>query len=298
MTARRLPALLRPDVDLATVKEVRWGGRRLAARLGTHAASFQGRPIGELWQFSTLPGRESAALGRPLGALLGAPLPFLAKLIDTALPLSVQVHPGDRPDPARPGALLPGKEEAWVILAADPGARLWAGTRPGVTRDDLARAAADGTVLTCLEEHVAEPGLIVLVPAGCVHAIGGGLLLAELQQPADCTYRLYDYGSGRPLHVDAALAALDPAVRPALARPGDAHVGLRGVHVHLERLGPGDHARDLATPTLLVGVRETARARADASELALAPGELVLALRGPLRLHVPAGGLVALGCVD
>lgn len=295
-----VPALLSPELAPATIKETRWGGRRLAELLSEAPAlaELRGRSVGELWQFSTLPGHESLAhRGRRLGDLLGGPLPFLAKLIDTALPLSVQVHPDDRPDPARPGALLPGKEEAWIVLDADPGARLWAGVRPGVSRDDLARAAADGDIVACLEEHVATPGLVVLVPAGTVHAIGAGILLAEIQQPSDCTYRLYDYGSGRPLHVEAALATLDVSARPQLWRPGDASPHLRGAHVELELLGPGEHTREIDEPTLLVGARGTATARADGSEHAIGGIDLSLAVRGPLALHVPADALVALGRV-
>ncbi|MDC0716984.1 class I mannose-6-phosphate isomerase [Nannocystis bainbridge] len=296
-----VPALLRPELAPATIKDTRWGGHRLAARLSdepTTRGAFAGRSIGELWQFSTLPGSESLALGgRGLGDVLGRPLPFLAKLIDTALPLSVQVHPEDRPDPARPGAILPGKEEAWIVLAADPDARLWAGVRPGVSRDDLARAAADGTIVACLEEHVVTPGLVVLVPAGTVHAIGAGILLAEIQQPSDCTYRLYDYDSGRPLHVEAALATLDVAARPQVWRPGDASPHLRGTHVELELLGPGEHRRALAEPTLIVGTRGTASVRADDCEAKLDETQLLLAVRGPLILTIPEAGLVAVGRV-
>jgi len=295
-----IPALLLPELALETIKETRWGGTRLAELLSRGRArnDFGGRNIGELWQFSTLPGHASLACGgRRLDDVLGGPLPFLAKLIDTALPLSVQVHPDDRPDPAHPGAQLPGKEEAWIVLAADPGARLWAGVRAGVRRDDLARAAADGTVVTCLEEHDATPGLVVLVPTGTVHAIGAGILIAEIQQPSDCTYRLFDYGSGRPLHVEAALATLDVAARPQLWRPGDAPPHLRGAHVELELLGPGDHRREIAEPTLIVGVRGTASARADDSDHLVGAADLVLAVRGPLALRVAHDGLVALGRV-
>ncbi|WAS92095.1 class I mannose-6-phosphate isomerase [Nannocystis punicea] len=296
-----VPALLRPELAPSTIKETRWGGHRLAELLRDEPATrgaFAGRNIGELWQFSTLPGHESlVAGGLRLDDVLGGALPFLAKLIDTALPLSVQVHPDDRPDPTRPGAILPGKEEAWIVLAADLDARLWAGVRPGVDREDLARAAEDGTVVACLEEHVATPGLVVLVPAGTLHAIGAGILLAEIQQPSDCTYRLYDYGSGRPLHVEAALATLDVSARPQLWRPGDASPQLRGAHVELELLGPGEHRRELDEPTLIVGARGTAIARADDCEMVLAEAQLLLAVRGPLTLQIPHDGLVALGRV-
>lgn len=296
MTRAPLPSLLRPQPGPATLKVTRWGGRRLGALRG--GADLQGRTVGESWEFSTLPGSESAACGHPLGALLGAPLPFLAKLIDTALPLSIQVHPDDRPDPERPGARLPGKEEAWVILAADPGARLWAGLRPGLTRAALAEAARAGAPLvTCLEEHVAEPGLCVLVPAGTVHAIGGGLLLAEIQQPSDCTYRLYDYDSGRPLHLEQALACADLTAAPILWRPADPPRTLAGKHVTLTPLLPGEHALELPTQSLVIGARGRADVRAGDHTEPLAAGDLLLAQPGPLALHVPANGLAFVGHV-
>lgn len=295
-SAPKVPPLLRPQPGPATLKVTRWGGRRLGALRG--GVDLRDRTVGESWEFSTLAGSESAACGRPLGAVLGAPLPFLAKLIDTALPLSIQVHPDDRPDPERPGALLPGKEEAWVILAADPGARLWAGLRPGTTRAALAEAARAGAPLvTCLEEHVAEPGLCVLVPAGTIHAIGGGLLLAEIQQPSDCTYRLHDYGSGRPLHLEQALACADLEATPLLWRPAEPPRTIAGKHVTLTPLLPGEHALELPTQTLVIAAQGRADVRADDLDEPLATGDLLLAQPGRVRVRVAPGGLVVVGHV-
>lgn len=291
VTSAEIPLLLRPEPGPATLKITRWGGQRLAALRGGDA--LRGASVGESWEFSTLPGSESAACGAALGAVLGAPLPFLAKLIDTALPLSVQVHPDDRPD-------RPGKEEAWVVLAADPGAVLWAGLRPGLTREDLAAAATAGEpLIACLQAHRAEPGLVVLVPAGTVHAIGGGLLIAEIQQPSDTTYRLYDYGSGRPLHREQALGCTDLTAAPLLWRPGAPFRPLRGKHVTVEPLGPGNHARTRpAAPSLLVGVRGEVAVRTDSSLERLAPGDLLLARHGPWTLEIADGGLAVVGSVD
>lgn len=289
--------LLRPEPGPGTLKVTRWGGRRLAALRGGPALRDQS--VGESWEFSTLHGSESAARGRPLGALLGAPLPFLAKLIDTALPLSIQVHPDDRPDPSDPRALLPGKEEAWVVLAADPGAELLVGLRPGLDADALAAAARAGDpLLTCLERQPAEPGLVVLVPAGTVHAIGGGVLLAEIQQPTDCTYRLHDYGSGRPLHLEQALAAANLRAAPQVWRPRDPPRRLRGRHVELEILAGGVHRRTAAVPLLLIAARGRAHARCDDERDALAPGDLVLARGRALELELADDALLVLGRVD
>ena len=161
--------------------------------------------IGESWEFSTLPGSESRVGDRPLAAALGRPLPFLAKLIDTALPLSVQVHPGDDPTTG-----APGKEEAWVVLAADPDARVWAGLAPTCSPAEFRRAVAAGEPLLHLLRTIpVVAGSVLLIPARTVHAIGGGILLAEIQQPSDCTFRFHDHGSERPIQPREALAAVD-----------------------------------------------------------------------------------------
>ncbi|MEM6996038.1 MAG: hypothetical protein AAF721_36360, partial [Myxococcota bacterium] len=106
------PPLIRPEPGPTTLKVTRWAGTRLAALRGAEDVAGA---IGESWEFSTLPGSVSRACGEPLDTLLGAPLPWLAKLIDTAAPLSIQVHPTDD---VVSGA--PGKEEAWIILEAEP----------------------------------------------------------------------------------------------------------------------------------------------------------------------------------
>ena len=280
----RAPSLLRPEPGPDTLKETRWGGHRLAELRG--GPEHRGRAIGESWELSTLPGRQSRARGEPLGALLGAPLPFLAKLIDTALPLSVQLHPDD-------DAHGPGKEEAWMILDAEPGARLWAGLASGVERAHLEAAVRRGDdprdLLTAIP---ALPGAVLLIPARTVHAIGGGVLLAEIQQPSDRTLRLFDYGSGRDLHIDAALHSLDERARPRLWRPGDPPGELHGKHLrlHIDR-GPGARAhRHRGAPHLLTVLQ--GRCRVD-GEL-LRAGDLGL-LVGDATLDLEADALIVLG---
>ncbi len=277
----------------ATLKPTRWGGTRLAAMRG---ASAQDLPIGESWEFSTLPGHESRAAGRPLAEVLGAPLPFLAKLIDTALPLSVQVHPGD--DDAGPG-----KEEAWIVLAADPGACVWAGLAADREPAEFHRAVAAGTpLLDLLQAIPVVPGSVILVPARTVHAIGGGILLAEIQQPRDCTYRFHDHGSGRPLQPEQALATVDLESQPQLWRPGQP-LGqqprvLRGAHLELEVLGAGAHRRNNpASPTLLIPVHGRVDACTRDERRTLEPGALTLALHGPWWLELAPGALCVLGSI-
>jgi mannose-6-phosphate isomerase len=130
--------------------------------------------------------------------------------------LSVQVHPPDGQAGLPPGES--GKTEAWVVLDAAPESRIYAGLRPGTTRDGLREAIRTGTVADCLEHFTPVPGDAVFLPAGTVHALGGNLLVFEIQQNSDVTYRLYDWnhvdpGSGqpRPLHVEQALACVNYA---------------------------------------------------------------------------------------
>ncbi len=291
MIATAQATLLRPEPGPETLKTTRWGGHRLAKLRGLETPG--GEAIGESWELSTLPGRVSRARGRSLDEHLRAPLPFLAKLIDTALPLSLQVHPDDRD-----GA--PGKEEAWMILDAEPGAQLWAGLAPGVTRaqllDAAARARADRehepVLFSLLRAHAAEPGTILLVPAGTVHAIGGGVLLAEIQQPSDCTYRLYDYGSGRQLHIDDAAATIRADAEPVLWRPDDPPRRLRAKHLDLQILLGGEHRiADDPAPRLVATIRGDARIAGER----LTTGELGLLLPGAAELSVEPGGIALIG---
>lgn len=281
-------SLLRPEVGPSTLKVTRWGGRRLATLRGAAAGSA----VGESWEFSTLPGSESRSGGRPLARVLGGPLPFLAKLLDTALPLSVQVHPGDGPDG-------PGKEEAWIVLDADPDACVWAGLARGCTRKQFSDALARGPACMDLLRRIpVAAGTVVLVPAGCVHAIGGGILLAEIQQPRDATLRFYDHGSERPIQPAAALDLLDPEAEAVVWRPQEPPRPIRGRHVALELLGPGEHTREAGAPTLLVPVCGRVLARAGDDHEALAPGELRLVPDGACRLAVERSGLCVAGSVD
>ncbi|MBK9755419.1 MAG: class I mannose-6-phosphate isomerase [Nannocystis sp.] len=288
--------LLRPAPGPSTLKLTRWGGTRLAA-LRDHPDPTA--RVGESWEFSTLPDHTSRVGDRPLTELLGGPLPFLAKLIDTALPLSVQVHPGDTaniPDrPDRPDR--PGKEEAWVILAADPGATVWAGLADTCTPADFRSAVAAGAPLLALLRAIpVVTGSVVLVPARTVHAIGGGILLAEIQQPSDCTYRFHDHGSERPIQPREALAAVDLEQQPHVWQPGSPPATLRGRHLQLEILGPGAHRRDRPrAPTLVIPARGHLDLHAPGEHQQLAASDLALARSGPFWLELPPGSLAVLG---
>jgi mannose-6-phosphate isomerase len=139
--------------------------------------------------------------------------PWLVKFLDAHDRLSVQVHP----DADAVRRLWPGegpKTEAWFILDAAPGSRVWAGLLPGVDEKALRAALARGTVADCLHSFAPRPGDCVFLPAGTVHAVGGGVLMAEIQQTSDATFRLFDWdrrdahGQARALHVEQSLASI------------------------------------------------------------------------------------------
>jgi mannose-6-phosphate isomerase len=208
-----------------------WGGRRLAEAFGKPLPP-EG-PIGESWELSVQPLHVSQVSEGPWagttlqqlwderrGELLGAAnsalpqFPWLIKWLDCRELLSVQVHPDDRTAQELLGEPF-GKTESWVVVQADPTARIYAGLLPGVTREELSARSGDGTVAECLHSFVPHPGDCLHIPAGTVHAVGGGVLLAEVQQTSDATFRLFDWnrvdaqGNPRPLHLESALAAID-----------------------------------------------------------------------------------------
>jgi mannose-6-phosphate isomerase len=135
----------------------------------------------------------------------GADLPLLAKYIFTSERLSIQVHPNDQQ--ARARGLRNGKSECWYIVDAEPQAVLGLGPKRRLSDEGLRRAALDGSIEHLLEWRPVRAADFYFVPAGTIHAIGGGLTLLEFQQNSDITYRLYDYGRPRELHVDDAVAA-------------------------------------------------------------------------------------------
>jgi mannose-6-phosphate isomerase len=207
-----------------------WGGRRLAS-LGKALPTAE--PYGESWDVSDHPLHRSvtasgAAAGRSLrelmererAALLGPAaeayptFPWLVKFLDACDWLSVQVHPNE----VAVRRLWPGegsKTEAWFILDAAPGSRVYAGLLPGTDEATLRKALKDGTVAECLHQFEPRPGDCVFLPAGTVHAVGGGVLMTEVQQTSDATFRLFDWnrrdaqGKARTLHVEEALACID-----------------------------------------------------------------------------------------
>jgi mannose-6-phosphate isomerase len=222
-----------------------WGGRRLEEYYGPVLPPEQA--IGEAWLVSDHSSHESVVAEGPLqgmtlhellehdpAAILGAGaaltrhgrFPLLLKILDAHDDLSVQVHPDDE-TALRLGEPDVGKTEMWHVLRAEPGSVLVYGMHD-TSRGHFAEAARNGTIETLLEQRVAQPGSSVFVPAGTVHAIRKGIVLAEIQQNSDLTYRIYDYGrlqdNGMPreLHLEKAQQAIDWQVAPAsVAAPLD-----------------------------------------------------------------------------
>ncbi|HEX8223515.1 MAG TPA: class I mannose-6-phosphate isomerase [Allosphingosinicella sp.] len=167
-----------------------WGRSQLPQSFG--AASAAGDPIGEIW-FQDGRGSEAE---------------LLVKYLLTREKLSIQVHPDDQA--ARAAGHKRGKDEAWVVIEAEPGARIGLGLKRQVGREELRSAAANGGLEALVDWREAEAGDFYYSPAGTIHALGPGLTLVEIQQNVDCTYRLYDYGRDRELQVEAAVAAARP----------------------------------------------------------------------------------------
>jgi mannose-6-phosphate isomerase len=174
-----------------------FGGTR--DRLMQLSATFVEKP----WGRDHLPAQFIAPTGKRIGEIwFSHPdqhLALMIKYLFTSAALSVQVHPNDAQAQAR--ALPHGKDECWYILDAEPGAKLAIGTKSAMTAEQLESASRDGSILDHLHWHDAIPGHIYEIPSGTVHAIGAGISLIEVQQNIDLTYRLYDYGSDRELHL-------------------------------------------------------------------------------------------------
>ena len=222
--------MLYPFVFHPIFKERVWGGRELERLYGKKLPS--GAPIGESWEISDRPGDASVITNGPLagkdfrwlmenhaGEVLGdakpaaaGRFPLLCKILDARDKLSLQVHP-----PARKAAELKGepKTEMWYIADAAPDASLYVGLKRGVTRAEFERKIADGSVADCFHRIPVRAGDTMFLPSGRVHAIGDGLVIFEIQQNSDTTYRVFDWnrvgldGKPRELHVAQSLASID-----------------------------------------------------------------------------------------
>lgn len=191
------------------------------------ATSLSARPVAKMWGRCGLPGSFAALAGgsgggEPIGEIWfeparGGDAELLVKYLFTSERLSIQVHPDD--DAARSCGEIRGKDEAWLVLAAEPGAAIGLGLKREVSAHELRRAALDGSIEELIDWKPAAAGDFFYSPAGTIHAIGAGLSLIEVQQNVDLTYRLYDYGRPRELHLDEAVAVARPEPWRSIYRP-------------------------------------------------------------------------------
>jgi mannose-6-phosphate isomerase len=307
-----------------------WGGRRLGTVL--HKPIGHGADYAESWELADYHDQVSVvADGNLVGAtlrdlvrtrgdeLLGQALgprdqfPLLVKFIDAHQDLSVQVHPDD--EKGRRLANDNGKTETWVILDSEAGSLIYAGLKPGVGRDEFAAAIESRAIEHLLHSFEPKPGDCILIEAGTVHAIGAGVLLAEIQQMSDATFRIYDWGrngpDGKPrqLHLREAMESIDfdrGPVRPitphfeATTGGGTRERLARSHYFALERL-------TLVQPTL-VGERErftvvmglkgtsTIEHRGNSAQLDFGQTLLLPAALGPCKI-APHGEATVLTCV-
>ena len=177
----------------------------------------------ESWVLSGVPGSESVVAegpdeGKTLSEVYGGQFPLLIKFIDAHDDLSIQVHPDDRLARERHGCN--GKTEMWYVIGAGEGAHLMSGLKKRITPEEYVSRVQDGTITDVLCDYKVAPGDVFFIPAGRIHAIGGGCFIAEIQQTSDITYRIYDYGrpglDGKPrqLHTEEAKDAIDYSVKP------------------------------------------------------------------------------------
>jgi len=237
--------------------------------------------IGEIWYERS----DSAAV----------PPSLLLKLLFTSQPLSIQVHPDDAY--AQSTGLPNGKTEAWHILDAAPEAKVGLGLKRRVSPEQLRHAIDDGSISDLLVWNAAHPGDTISVPAGTIHAIGAGLVIAEIQQRSDTTFRLFDHGRGRELHIEGALAVADAGPADFLVTPTrltDARTLLvSNSYFTFERidLTPNSTWRlEAEHETWLLVVSGSARA----ASLDVTTGDAIFAQADQVTIHAGSNGLIGL----
>ncbi|HEY8748149.1 MAG TPA: type I phosphomannose isomerase catalytic subunit [Tepidisphaeraceae bacterium] len=298
-----------------------WGGRKIETVLGKSLPAD--KRIGESWEIYDFPpgvveksidwvsveiangplaGRSLHWVVGELGADLygSSPLsgphgqfPLLIKFLDAREDLSVQVHPDLAYANANPGAHI--KTEAWYVLQSDPGSRLLKGLKPDVTREAFQNAIHRGDVENLIYQVPASAGDCYYLPSGTVHALGAGILVAEVQTPSDTTFRVFDFnrveadtGKPRELHIEQAMACIDFSPHAAEA-PESVDTDGAGplvdspfFRLHRSTLPPtGVRKLDDGMPLILIGLEGVVRVIVSGSEVSMMPGEVVL---------VPAAG--------
>lgn len=222
---------MRPIKFLPNLKTTIWGGDKIATFKSIDSDSNQ---IGESWEVSGIEGSESIIccgaykgmnlreltkikgeelLGKRLHERFADEFPLLVKFIDAQQDLSIQVHPDD--NLAKKLHNCYGKSEMWYIIDAKPGSKLYCGFKRELTPEEYDKAIKEGDILEYLQPYEVNPGDLFYIPAGRVHSIGAGVLVAEIQEPSNITYRVFDFnrrdksGNLRELHIDMARQAID-----------------------------------------------------------------------------------------
>jgi len=304
-----------------------WGGRKLETILGK-SLPF-GKQIGESWEIFDFPPRvvdqspdwvsveitNGPLAGRTLHEAVGelgpdlygpvsllAPhgqFPILIKFLDAREDLSVQVHPDLTYANANPGAHL--KTEAWYVLQSDPGSRLLKGVKNDVDRASFERAIHTGDVENLINAIPVSHGDCFYLPSGTVHALGAGILVAEVQTPSDTTFRVFDFnriepatGKPRQLHVQQALACIDfspQAPEPPAVEGPTTLVNSPFFHLHRAQLKPSEtgHLRP-EKPAILIATEGTFTVHANEVAVPAKAGEVILIPAAAPKPHVTAGG--------
>jgi len=214
--------MLYPFKLTPTYRDYVWGGKRLRPEAAITAEAWvvyeedqvaEGVYIGKtLAEVAELEGE--ALLGSQVVAQTGKRFPLLIKLLDCARWLSLQVHPNDEQAEKLAGPGFFGKTEAWYVVEADDAAQLLSGFRPGVTREDIHDAVGNKAILDLVESRNVKAGDTIFIAPGTIHALGPGLLIYEVQQTSDLTYRVYDWErpvtGTRILHIQESISVLDP----------------------------------------------------------------------------------------
>ncbi len=257
-------AFSRPMQFIPHPMKMPWGGRQLAQYV---SCSLPDGPVGEVWLISDHPKHRSIVQTGPAAGMtlhelmthhaidmLGVECsrwPLLIKLLDARANLSIQVHPDDE-HAKRWAPNEGGKSEAWYVLESSPQGCIYLDTKRGIDHNHLQKELAQGTLPLCLQQYHPQPGECYNVPAGTIHALGAGVVVLEVQQSSNATFRLYDWGRvdeqghPRPLHLQAALACLrfNP-LGAGLGAPQRLSAGCEGLvatpYFSIQRWSAGSH---------------------------------------------------------
>ena len=263
----------------------------------------QAHPLSKPWGvLDTHPWSDASAEAKSIGEIwyersnsTAAPPSLLLKLLFTNQPLSIQVHPNDAY--AQSIGLPNGKTEAWHILSATPEARIALGLKRRVSSEQLRHAIDDGSISDLVVWQAVHAGDTKMVAAGTIHAIGAGLVIAEIQQRSDATFRLFDYGRGRELHVDSAVAVADTGPAVCFTQPNkvtnERTILVSNSHFVFEQINLAPNSAwclEAERETWLLAVGGSGRA----GSFDLSAGDAIFAQLDHVNIHAGRDGLAAL----